>query len=68
MTVFSLTIKNLVAHRMRMLSTAFAVLLGVAFMAGTLVFSDTLTSTIDGIVGDANENVDAVVRLPRRSV
>lgn len=64
MTMFSLTIKNLIAHRMRMLSTALAVVLGVAFMAGTLVFADTLTSTIDDIVGQANENVDAVVRAP----
>ncbi len=62
--MFALTIRNLIAHRMRMLSTAFAVLLGVAFMAGTLVFADTLTSTIDDIVGHANANVDAVVRAP----
>jgi putative ABC transport system permease protein len=64
MIMFSLTLKNLVAHRMRMLSTAFAVVLGVAFMAGTLVFADTLTATIDDIVGHANANVDAVVRSP----
>ena len=62
--MFALRIMNLVAHRMRMLSTAFAVVLGVAFMAGTLVFADTLTATIEDIVGHANENVDAVVRSP----
>ncbi len=62
--MFVLTLKNLFAHRMRLMSTALAVVLGVAFMAGTFVFSDTLTTTINGVVQAANENVDALVRAP----
>ncbi len=62
--MFVLTLKNLFAHRMRLVSTALAVVLGVAFMAGTFVFSDTLTATINGVVQTANENVDALVRAP----
>ena len=62
-----LTLKNLAAHKMRLLSTALAVLLGVAFMAGTLVFNDTLTSTFDDLVSEANAGVDGVVRAPSPS-
>ena len=63
--MFVLTLKNLFAHRRRLLSTALAVVLGVAFMSGTFVFSDTLTTTINGVVQVANENVDALVRAPQ---
>ena len=66
--MFPLTIKELLAHKMRLLTTAFAVLLGVAFMAGTLVFTDTLTATFDNVLADANAGVDAMVarRVGRR--
>lgn len=60
--MFALTLKNIAAHKMRLLSTAFAVLLGVAFMAGALVFNDTLVSNFDHLVADANGGVDGVVR------
>ena len=63
--MFVLTLKNLFAHRRRLLSTALAVVLGVAFMSGTFVFSDTLTTTINGVVQVADENVDALVRAPQ---
>ncbi len=62
--MFNLTLKELVARKMRFLSTAFAVLLGVTLMAGTLVFSDTLTATFDNVLADAHAGVDAMVRAP----
>jgi len=62
--MFALTLKNLSEHRRRLLSTALAVVLGVAFMAGTFVFADTLTATVNDVVQVANENVDALVRAP----
>ncbi len=62
--MFKLTIKELVAHKLRMITTAFAVLLGVAFMAGTLVFTDTIGATFDSALADADEGVDAYVRTP----
>ncbi len=40
--MFNLILKNLAARKLRLLITSFAVLLGVAFMAGTLVFTDTI--------------------------
>lgn len=62
--MFAMTIKELVARKVRLLSTALAVLLGVAFMAGTLVFTDTIGATFDSVLADANEGVDVYVRTP----
>jgi putative ABC transport system permease protein len=62
--MFTLTIKELAARKLRLLTTAFAVLLGVAFMAGTLVFTDTVGATFDSALAEADEGVDAYVRTP----
>ena len=62
--MFTLTLKELAAHKMRLLTTAFAVLLGVAFMAGTIVFTDTIAATFDSALAEANKGVDAYVRTP----
>ena len=62
--MFSLTIKELTARKLRLLTTAFAVLLGVAFMAGTMVFSDTIAATFDSVLAHADAGVDAYVRTP----
>ena len=62
--MFTLTIKELAARKQRLLTTAVAVLLGVAFMAGTLVFTDTVGATFDSVLAEANDGVDAYVRTP----
>ncbi|MEO8106691.1 MAG: FtsX-like permease family protein [Actinomycetes bacterium] len=64
--MFTLAIKNVFAHKMRLFSTAFAVFIGVAFMAGTLIFTDTLSATFDDVLADANREVDAMVRTPEQ--
>jgi len=50
------TWKSLLARRLRLFMSAFAVMLGVAFVAGSLVFTDTLgrafTNIMAGTVGD----------------
>ena len=43
--MFRATMKGLLAHKLRMGMSAFAIVLGVAFVAGTLVFTDTLSSS-----------------------
>jgi putative ABC transport system permease protein len=60
--MFRLTLKGLAAKRLRLLTTALAVMLGVAFLAGTLVLSDTLSRTLSGLVTKAHEGTDAYVR------
>ena len=62
--MFQLTIKELAARKLRLLATAFAVLLGVAFMAGTLVFTQTIGATFDSALAKADQGVDAYVRAP----
>jgi putative ABC transport system permease protein len=56
------TLKGLMAHKIRLATTAIAVLIGVAFMAGTLVLTATIGSTFDGLYADINAGTDVVVR------
>jgi putative ABC transport system permease protein len=58
----ALTLKGLWAHKLRYLLTGLAVVLGVAFMAGTMVLTDTMQSTFDDVVASANQGVDVLVR------
>jgi len=58
------TISGLVARKLRLFATAFAVLLGVAFMAGTFVLTDTIQKTFHDLFGSVYVHTDAVVRGP----
>ena len=60
--MFSLTIKGLWAHRVRYALTGLAVVLGVAFMAGTMVLTDTMEQTFDEVFESANDGTDVIVR------
>jgi putative ABC transport system permease protein len=55
-------LRNLLAHKIRLFTTGLAVMLGVAFMAGTLVLTDTVTKTFDDLFSDALAGTDAMVR------
>jgi putative ABC transport system permease protein len=59
-----LSLKELAHRKLRLLSTAFAVVIGVAFMAGTFIFTDTLRSTYDNALADADAGIDSIVRAP----
>ncbi|MFJ6567581.1 ABC transporter permease [Streptomyces sp. NPDC091292] len=61
-TAVRLSVASLRAHRRRFAGTFFAVLLGVAFLAGTLVMGDTLRASFRTMFGDAAGGTDAVVR------
>jgi putative ABC transport system permease protein len=54
--------KGLLGHKFRFVATALAVTLGVAFMAGTLVLTDTIRATFDNLFSDVYQGTDAVVR------
>src|SRR2546423_1233092 len=60
--MFTLTAKNLWAHKRRMTGTVLAVVLGVAFLSGTLLLSDTLHSNFDRLFTQAYGRTDVVVR------
>src|SRR5918995_1580014 len=55
-------LRNLLAHKVRLFTTGLAVMLGVAFIAGTLVLTDTITKTFDDLFTDALADTDAMVR------
>ncbi len=54
--------KNLWSHKRRLLGTSFAVLLGVAFLAATLVLTDTMRAGLDNAFTESMEGTDVVVR------
>ncbi|HET8561511.1 MAG TPA: ABC transporter permease, partial [Marmoricola sp.] len=54
------TWRNLLARKVRLVLSASAIVIGVAFVAGTLVFTDTMGRSFDDIVKGATS--DVVVR------
>jgi putative ABC transport system permease protein len=56
------TLSGVRGHLLRFLLTAASVMLGVAFVAGTFVLTDSLQSTFDKIVSGGTAGVDALVR------
>ena len=56
------TLRGLRAHTLRFVATALAVLLGVAFVVGTFVLTDTIRAAFDSLFADANRGTDVVVR------
>jgi putative ABC transport system permease protein len=60
--MFTTTLKTLLARRFGLVTTAFAVLLGVAFMAGTMTLTHAVSSTFDGVYANAYAGTAAYVR------
>jgi putative ABC transport system permease protein len=56
-TVLKTSVRNFFAHKGRMALSAIAVLLSVAFVCGTLVFTDTMTATFDKLFGSTASDV-----------
>lgn len=50
------------AHKVRLVATAVAVLLGVAFMAGTQVLTSSVSASFDKVFADVYASIDVVVR------
>jgi putative ABC transport system permease protein len=63
--MFLLALKSELAKKLRLFSTALSVLLGVAFLTGTLVFTDTIRRTFDDLFADVYEHTDSYVRSSR---
>ena len=57
-----LTLRSIWNHKRRLVSTIISVLLGVAFITGTTVFTDTLNKVFDDLFATINEEIDARVQ------
>ncbi|XRQ09251.1 ABC transporter permease [Actinomadura welshii] len=60
--MLKLTLRGLLAHKKRFGLTTLAVILGVAFVSGTMVFSATLDKSITGVFAEMGKGTDTVVR------
>jgi putative ABC transport system permease protein len=60
--MFAVTLKGLLAHRRRLIGTLLAIVLGVGFLAGTLIFNNTLSANFNTLFQNASAHTDAVVR------
>ncbi len=56
------TLKGLLAHKLRLTLTALAIVLGVTFVTGTLVLTDTLHNTFTTLFNNVYQNVNFEVR------
>ncbi|MPY34550.1 FtsX-like permease family protein [Streptomyces adustus] len=62
MTVLKTSMRNFFAHKGRMALSAVAVLLSVAFVCGTLVFTDTMNTTFDKLFAATSSDVTVSAR------
>ncbi|MDX2548961.1 ABC transporter permease [Streptomyces sp. WI04-05B] len=60
--MFRTALRNVLAHKARLLMTVLAVMLGVAFVSGTLIFNDTLSDGYRDQTAKSYANVDIEVR------
>ena len=60
--MWKVTIKGLLAHKLRLVLTAIAIVLGVTFISGTFVLTDTLHNTFNTLFGHVYQNIDFEVR------
>jgi len=55
-------LKTVFAHKLRLLLTALSVMIGVAFIAGTFIFTDTIDNTFNQLFDDVFEGQDVIVQ------
>jgi putative ABC transport system permease protein len=60
--VRNVTVKGLLAHKLRLALTALAIVLGVTFISGTFVLTDTLHNTFSVLFGNIYSKIDFQVR------
>ncbi|MEU0410245.1 FtsX-like permease family protein [Streptomyces griseorubiginosus] len=59
--MFRTALRNVLAHKARLLMTVLAVMLGVAFVSGTLVFTNTISEAYQGSSAKGFDQVDVAV-------
>lgn len=64
--MFRTALRNVLAHKARLLMTVLAVMLGVAFVSGTLVFTNTLSNALQNSSAKGFDQVDVAVTAESR--
>jgi putative ABC transport system permease protein len=59
--MYRAALKSVLAHKVRLALTAIAIILGVAFVSGTYVFTDTIKGQFDNLFDDIYQGVDVAV-------
>jgi putative ABC transport system permease protein len=60
--MFRTALRNVLSHKARLLMTVLAVMLGVAFVSGTLVFTNTISDALQRSSAKGFDHVDVAVR------
>ncbi|QHC20713.1 ABC transporter permease [Streptomyces sp. GS7] len=60
--MFRTALRNVLAHKARLLMTVLAVMLGVAFVSGTLVFTSTISDAFQSSSQKGFDNVDVAIQ------
>ncbi|TJZ42510.1 ABC transporter permease [Streptomyces piniterrae] len=60
--MFRTALRNVLAHKARLLMTVLAVMLGVAFVSGTLVFTSTISDAYQNSSQKGFDNVDVAIQ------
>jgi putative ABC transport system permease protein len=60
--MWNVTIKGMLAHKLRLALTALAIVLGVTFISGTFVLTDTLHNTFSVLFSSVYQKIDFQVR------
>ncbi|MGA3183955.1 MAG: FtsX-like permease family protein [Candidatus Dormibacteria bacterium] len=62
--MFKVSLRSLLSHKLRLVLTAVAVILGVTFVSGTLVLTDTIRNTFEGVLSNVDKGVAVQVKGP----
>ena len=62
--ILHLSLRTVRAQFVRFVLTATAVVLGVAFMSGTMILTDTMGASFDRVFETVNAGVDVIVQHP----
>jgi putative ABC transport system permease protein len=60
--MWNATIKGLLSHKLRLALTAVAIVLGVSFVSGTYVLTDTMNATFTQLFKDTTKGIDVVIQ------
>ena len=63
--MYRLALKNLWAYKRRLLASALSIVLGISFLAGSFVFTDTLKGLFTDLFSSTVKGVDANVRATK---